>query len=468
MENAEKYTYLNHQGWETWEKYFESVLDAIDAGIAITNKSGICIFVNNAYMDLTQVDKKDYIGKHVNTILEEGFVNCVISTQVIERKTKISIVDKRNGRDLLITGTPLFNQMGELEFVINVARDVSDLMDLEKRLEKSEQLQKKYFARLELINAKNSFNDIKTKNQGMKKIVELAFRVAQTEASMLVLGETGVGKGLLAKCIHNASARVKQPFIKIDCSVIPENLFESELFGYEPGSFTGAGKQSKPGMIELANAGTLFLDEIGELPLAMQSKMLRAIQDKEIFRVGGTKSIKVDFRIISATNQDLHQMISQKKFREDLFYRLNVVPIKIPPLRDRKEDIILLLDYYLEMLNRKYDMKKWLSPQSIGKLINHTWPGNIRELENTIERLVVISANDCIEIGDLFGKNTNEDSVIDINSELTLKQVLDAKEEEIIKGVYSRLKSSRKVAKALGMSQSSIIAKIHKYNINLE
>ena len=325
---------------------------------------------------------------------------------------------------------------------------------------------------------------LETRNSQMKKIYELAKKVAPSSSTVLILGESGTGKEVLAKYIHFCSKR-KGPFVTINCAAIPEELLEAELFGYEKGAFTGAIK-SKPGKFEIANKGTLFLDEIGDLSLKLQAKLLRVIQEKQVERLGSDHSIKVDVRILAATNKDLEKEVQEGRFREDLFFRLNVIPIKLPPLRERKEDIPLLTQFFLKRIcEREGIEEKKFTSQAIKALLNYSWPGNIRELENFIERVVILSENNIIGIEDL--------SLSTLSSKLQIRESLTEDKDMLIKylslpqisengielnkllkeiEVYYLKKAleiskgvKTKAAKLLGLNRTTFIEKLKKYNL---
>lgn len=291
-------------------------------------------------------------------------------------------------------------------------------------------------------------------------------RVAPLDTTVILFGETGVGKEVFAKYIYQHSARKNKPFIKVNCGAIPANLVESELFGYEKGAFTGADKNGKMGLFELANTGTIFLDEVGELPLDMQVKLLRVLQEQEFERIGGRKPVKVDVRVLAATNRDLEEMVKQKTFRQDLYYRLMIFPVHIPPLRERPDDILPLAQLFLQTLNRKYDFKKYLSPLSAKMMQDYSWPGNIRELRNIIERAVIISNED--EIGpDALHLFTVEDRpetksrVLDPVKDL--KTAMEELELEYINHAYEKYGNVREAAESLGMTPSTFVRKRQKY-----
>ncbi|GAV21984.1 sigma 54-interacting transcriptional regulator [Carboxydothermus pertinax] len=302
------------------------------------------------------------------------------------------------------------------------------------------------------------------KSAAMEHVVELARRVADIDATVLILGESGSGKEVIASLIHQESRRRTENFIKINCSAIPDNLLESELFGYEQGAFSGANKNGKPGLFELANHGTIFLDEIGDLPLQLQAKLLRVLQDKEIYRLGSTTPRKLDVRIIAATNRDLSQMVKNKTFREDLYYRLNVIPIVIPPLRERPEDIPALIHYFLEVFNKKHGFKKLFAPELVDFLTEKPWPGNVRELSNTVERLVIVSTGKIVTLEDYQNLFTTV-KIKENPEDLSLAKKLNTVEKSLILKALETHGSTRKAAKALGISQASFIRKARKHGI---
>lgn len=312
-------------------------------------------------------------------------------------------------------------------------------------------------------SAQNYFT---SKSAKMDKVIDLIKQVADTKTTIMIYGETGTGKELAAKAICSLSDRKDKPFIKVNCAAIPETLLESELFGYEKGAFTGA-TISKPGRFELADGGTIFLDEIGDITPLMQVKLLRVMQEREFERLGGTKTIKVDVRIIAATNKDLNEMVKKERFRQDLYYRLNVVPIKLPPLRERKEDIPLLIEYFLlKSSSISGKSKKNMSQEAIERLMDYNWPGNIRELENVIERCVVIKHGELIGLEDLPEyiinyKENNEEAVL-----YKLNSAVDTAERETILKTLRECNSNRtKASEILGISRRSLHRKIIKYNI---
>ena len=442
---------------------FESVAD----GLVLVDEHGVVLRINEAYKTMTGISDEEYNGKHVHALIKEGYIGKSLSDKVIERKTSYSTVDVRNGKELLLTANPVFNDAGDIIRVITAARDTTELTNLKKRLAESEAARHNYYEELKKLRANLMFTRIIANGPDMKQKLELALHVAQVDSSVLILGESGVGKDLFAMLIHRASKRALKPFVNINCGAIPGNLLESELFGYQPGAFTGALKGGKPGRFELAQGGTLFLDEVGELPLDLQVKVLKAVQDKQITRIGGTNTIDLDVRILAATNRDLEAMVREKTFRHDLYYRLNVVPIILPPLRERKEDIVPLVNEFLLKFNSRYGYQKWIHKDVIACLNTYNWPGNIRELENTVERAVVSCRGDCINL-DCFHGFLHSPLVNSCQDLSTIKQAHELEESQAIAETYRRTGSTRKTAAVLGISQPAVVKKMKKYGITAD
>lgn len=333
---------------------------------------------------------------------------------------------------------------------------------------------------LELVSNESLAGTVGLNSPAMHDVNEMIKSAVISDATVLLQGETGVGKDYIARNIHNNSKMSNGPFINVNCCALSENLIESELFGYGKGSFTGAAGEGKAGFFEAANGGTLVLNEIGDLPLHLQAKLLNVIHDKEVIRVGETKGRKISVRLIAATNKNLYEMVKEGRFREDLYYRINVLPIVVPPLRERKEDIFPLLTYFLQQTTDKYNVKKTVAPEVFDILLRYSWPGNVRELENVTELMVLTSSGEVITASDIPASVTAgldskpyEDKVLGISSEITetgtggkinrLKQKREDAEAQLVRELYAELKSSYKVASALGISQSSAYKKIKKY-----
>lgn len=422
----------------------DAVINSSYDGIAMVNQNSDVIHYNRAYKKM---------GLNNNKIIKN------ISFQAIKTSRPVTLVHQSSdGRELLLTANPVHRKNArKITRVVVNCRDITELNNLRREVKTTKKLSEIYHLELETLRTKYMGHTIVCNSQAMRNILDLAIRVAKVDSTILILGESGVGKDVVARLIHKASKRAKAPFIRINCGAIPENLLESELFGYEPGAFTGANRGGKPGLFELAHTGTLFLDEIAEMPLPLQVKLLNVIQEREVTRLGGTKPVNVDIRLIAATNKELDSMVRNGSFRIDLYYRLNVVPITVPPLRERRDDIPSLVIHFLRKFNEKYHLNKSISPDAMDYLINYNWPGNVRELENLIERLVVITTHDTIKATDL--------------PNIFLQQIHKLKsrgfnsEKELIKELYQRMKSTRKVAEALGVHQSTIVRKMKKYNI---
>jgi len=443
---------------------FESSYD----GIYLTDSEGNTLRVNSAYQRITGLSLETLIGKNIKDIVKQGLISESITFKVLEQRKTITMKQTiSTGKEILVTGNPIFNNQGEIIRVVTNVRDMTELNELEKKLEHSMKLQVYYEREIhQLKNKREGQKKIIFKSGQMQNAIEMAERLARVDTTVLIQGESGVGKELIAELIHeNSSRSLNGAYIKINCGAIPGDLLESELFGYEEGAFTGARKGGKAGLFEIADGGTIFLDEIAELPLKLQAKLLRVLQDKELTRLGGSKPIKPDVRLVSATNKDLFEMVKSKLFREDLYYRLNVVPLLIPPLRERVEDILPLTLYHLEYFAKKHKIKKILSPKAMECFMAYSWPGNIRELINTLERLVVTVDRDTLEPQDLPQVLLSEIQIPELHINNSLIDTVACLERNMIKKALMEHKTTRKAAKILGISQSCLIKKARKYEI---
>lgn len=453
-------------------KEFNAVFDTSSDSMYITDGEGKTLRINAACNMTTGLKKEDVVGLNVKDIVAKGLFNKSSTLEVLKTKSKVTILQNVTDRVVIVTGTPLFDEQGNIWRVVSRARDITELNRWKNQTEEERRLKDQYYSELvemRVDQMKRGEGDFVASSAEMQKVVELAMRVARTDSTILVRGESGVGKEVVTRFIHRNSTRKKSALMKINCAAIPENLLESELFGYEPGAFTGAQKKGKVGLIELANNGTLFLDEIGEMPLALQAKLLQVIQERTFYRVGGTKAIEVDIRIIAATNRDLEKLVEEKKFREDLFYRLNVIPIMIPSLRDRKADIVPLLGVFLDKFNKKHQMDKKISNDAFSYLLRYRWPGNIRELENMVEQLVVITPADLIEPQHLPGYIHNLPNPLDKQNKVTvpgvvsLPEAIEEVEKQLFLSAYENCKNTYQAAKMLGVSQPTVVRKLKKY-----
>lgn len=456
----------------TSKDFILSVLENSYDGIYITDKNSITIYVNKAYENLTGHKRSEYVGKHMDDLIKAGIMKVHITRDVITSKKSVTTREELiSGKNVLITGNPIFNNNNEIIAVVTNVRDISKIISLEKK----ERLAKEVISRY-----KKQFFDTSTmrnivcESANTISVFNFAAKVAPKDSTVLLTGETGVGKEVVAKYIHYNSLRKDNNYIKINCGAIPENLLESELFGYVGGAFTGADPNGKPGLFELADNGTLFLDEIGELPLNLQSSLLRVLQDGEVTRVGSTKTRKVAVRIIAATNRNLKQMIQEKTFREDLYYRLNVISINIPPLRERRDDIPPLAELFIERLNKKYNTKKQVSDTFLLELMSMSWPGNVRELSNFVERQYILSESDILTSIHDTTNNKKNDNYQDIQNSissaaaedpdsLNMDKVVSSIEAALIKTSLNKSSNTKEAAKLLGISQPTFSRKYNKY-----
>ena len=394
-----------------------------------------------------------------------------MTDEVIQTKRVVSQLQhvKNTKKTVLCTGIPVFDRNGQVSMVVINERDITQLEALKIQLEETRKEKDRYKSELtELSMLELQRQKVVSESDQMREILKTALKLAHLEVTdILFLGESGTGKGLLAKFVHNNSKRKKKPFIQINCAALPENLLEAELFGYEKGAFSGAREEGKPGLFELAHEGSLFLDEIGELPFSVQAKLLKYLDE----RLGGIKPKSIDCIIIAATNQDIEQLVNQKKFRKDLFYRLNILTIKIPPLRERPEDIFELANSFLRHYNRKYKQKKKLNPLALSLLQSYSFPGNVRELKNIIKKAVVMSEGDVIDtvILSSIGKEVLEDRWEVRGSDKKINNLVDmlsALEKEMLKNAMRHCKSTREMARFLNISQPTVVRKLKKHSLS--
>jgi PAS domain S-box-containing protein len=450
---------------------FRNIVEQLGEEIFVTDGEGIILYLNPTAEKICQVKMSEVVGKHVSELKKAGVFSSSSTIEVLRTKKKTNLLQKlRSGKTVFATGFPVFDNNGRLIRIISTSKDIKELNHLVEEIEKKEKEINSKNQELDLLRegifARENFVCNSPK---MLEIKNTIIRIASTDITVLIQGESGVGKEVVTKLIHNLSLRNRHPLIKINCGLIPENLLESELFGYESGAFTGASKHGKIGKIELANQGTLFLDEIGEMPLNLQVKLLEFLQDRGITRVGGTQKIKIDTRLIVATNRDLVSMVHKGCFRRDLFYRLNVLPINIPPLRERREDIPVMAEYFLEQFNEKYKTNKKLSPEVRDVFLQYDWPGNVRELIHFIERLIVISDDRVITAENLpeilLSKGTPTQKVI-CTGLMPLKQAKNEVEAQLVKRAYEKYKSTYKAGKALEIDQSTVVKLLKKHKLS--
>lgn len=468
----------------------EDVLDSMDDPIYILNKNADFIFVNKSLVEMSGYSKNELLAFNALELEKKGTIDRSVTKTVLKTKQRIIAcqhITKKNKivNKLMITQTPIFEADGEIKYLIGVLKNVSDINEHYREAVIKNEVT--VFQHKDEDTTELAFNNIIAESTDMKKLLESVSKLASYDTSILILGESGTGKEVIANYIHNVSPRSEKNLVKINCASLPETLLEAELFGYEKGSFTGALETGKAGLVETAHNGTLFLDEIDSLPLLLQGKLLRVLETKMIKKIGSVKEIHSDFRLITATNADLDELVRKKQFRQDLFFRLNVVPIRIPPLRERPYDIIPLAIHFLKDYCRKYNKTKYFSKNVFDIMLNYDWPGNVRELKNFIERMVVMSSTSVIELQDIpkgiltdFSLKENDFSLVNRNifrdlmsdknynslfdlEQKTYKELMEEYEEELIKLAMKKYKTTYKAAEVLGVNQSTIARKTRKY-----
>lgn len=454
-------------------KELEDILEGSFDGVLVTDGEGNVLLVNKSYERVTGITKEEMMGRNMKELINPIWMKNSVVFPVIESKKPVSLHHTtRYGKNIIVTGTPVFREKSKIDKIVVNARDISEIYELREELQKAREVGKLYFNNdLDGEYKINNKSDVVVASEDMKEMFSLANKVSNFDTTVLILGESGVGKDVVAKYIHANSLRREKPFIVINCGAIPEHLLESELFGYERGAFTGASKDGKMGLFEAARGGILFLDEIGEMSTNLQVKLLRVLESREINRIGSIKTIPVDVRIIAATNRNLEKRVQTGEFREDLFYRLNVIQIKIPPLRERIQDIGPLSLYFLKMFNQKYGQNKKLTYDVLKEFERYNWVGNVRQLKNTVENMVVVSNNEFLQINDLPWYSKDEvvnRTVEDMmgNDIMNLDKVIEAVEKQLLYKALEKYKSTRKIAHAIGVDQSTVVRKLKKYNLS--
>nr|WP_242945871.1 sigma-54-dependent Fis family transcriptional regulator [Anaerobranca californiensis] len=440
-----------------------TVMELAYDGILVVDKKGYITMISDAYCKFLGVIKDEVIGKHVTEVIENTRMHIVAETGVPE----VADLQKIKGNYMIATRIPIIKDGESVGAVGKVIfRNVKELDTLYKKVSKMEKQLEHYKGQLKMLNtSKYSFNSIIGKSNALEEVKMFAKKASLTDSNVLIIGESGTGKELFAHAIHNASSRSDFPFVKVNCAAIPNELLESELFGYEEGSFTGAKKGGKIGKFELADGGTIFLDEIGDMPLQMQAKLLRVLQEREVERIGAIGAKKIDTRIIAATNQNLELMVKEGKFRGDLYYRLNVLTLNIPPLRERPEDIEDLVVHMMDKLSNKlgkYVNK--ISHEAMEYLKKYHWPGNVRELENVLERAInLIERDTTIQVIHLPEKITGQTPLRKIKS---LTEIIEEAERQGIIDALRICNNNRsEAARLLKISRSSLYEKMGKYNL---
>ena len=451
------------------EPDFREVCQNLYDGIHITDGEGVIVFINDAYTRTTGIRPEQVLGRRVSEI--EGLLyKGSVTGQVLKTKKRVNSMATilELGKEVLVTGTPVFDEAGNIKLVVTNTRDFPELKRLEHQLHTLTEERKKVHQELAFLRRQQAGGrELVYCSEAMESVMELVRTVAQTDVTVLITGESGTGKELIASELYQGSARRDKPFIKVNCAAIPAELLESELFGYEEGAFTGARRSGKAGMFELADTGMILLDEIGDMPLTLQTKLLRVLQQRELIRVGGSRPVKLDLRVVAATNKNLREEVRQGRFREDLYYRLNVVPIELKPLRERQTDIPLLAERFCRDFCKKYGRDMRITPDGLQLLTEYPWPGNIRELENLIERLIVTNGEGgAVTRGHVLAALSSSGSFHGSSAAAgTLKQQVSAYEREIVLQAVKREGSIRRAAKALGVNHSTLVKKLRQYGL---
>lgn len=459
-----KHTINNLRYLKNLEKELDEIIEFSADSIYVTDGEGNALRVNKAFEKITGIKRERVLGKNGKELEKEKIFVPSVTPIVLKEKRPVTILQKinRSNKPAIVTGVPIFNEEGKIFRIVLNAKSIDDTELLKNYLLQKEENNQKSDIQDELVYASQHFTEI----------VELMKKIALVDSTILLTGESGVGKSFLANCIHKYSLRAKKKLIQINCGAIPESLLESELFGYEGGAFTGASTQGKQGLIEMANQGSLFLDEIGSMPLNLQVKLLQVIQNRQIVRVGGTNPIDVDIRIIAATNQNIKKLVEQGRFREDLYYRLNVIPINILPIRKRKDDIYPLTKHFIKKYTKKYDKKVEFMRDAYEEMLQYNWWGNIREIENFVERMVVTNYSGVVTRKDIKDNLSEEEALnkkaINVNRIIPLKEAFREVERLLTIMAYKKQPNSYKMANILGISQSSAHRKIqeHIYPLN--
>lgn len=464
-EKLDAYQNLNRQ--------LEAIYNASSDGIWVLDKAGRVISMNEAAERVEGFKKDEVVGKKIDELLEKGFVDQAVTPKVLQHKKTISVLSykKRTQKTLLVTGTPVLDNNGDVSLIIVNERDMTELTAMKEKLELSNMVTEKIKEELSeyaLQDLKD--NKIIAVSKAMHNILHLAMKLSQIEAlNILISGKSGTGKSLLAKFLHSTSQRKKKAFIEINCAAIPESLLEAELFGYEKGAFTGAKEKGKAGLFELAHEGTLFLDEIGDMPLVLQAKLLKYLDDKRVMRLGGTQARKIDCIVIAATNQNLVKMVKEKRFRKDLFYRLNAFTLKIPALKERPEDTLELVRHYIKTYNDAYGKNRHIGPEGMALLQDYGFPGNVRELKNMIRKAVVFSEEPCLDsflaecINIERASQSNPGYPMAEKSRLSLTDELFNLEHQILKSMIPKCRSTSELAERLSVSQPTAFRKMKKH-----
>jgi PAS domain S-box-containing protein len=446
----------------------EIILNSLPSGIIFCDSDCKIQFINKTYADYLGVDQKEVIGKPITDYIPGSRISEVLKTGEAELGFKCTVSDGKQKKILIVNRIPVFDKDRMLGVISqSLFGDIGELKDLSERLSYLEKKVHTYREKVNsILSSRYSIDDIKGQSTAILQAKEMIKQYANTDFPVLLTGETGTGKELFAHALHQESTRSRGPFVSINCAAIPKDLFESEVFGYEPGAFTGAQRGGKVGLIELADKGTLFLDEIADIPLHLQVKLLRVLEEKIVYRLGSITPKQVNFRLVSATNRNLKAMIKDGSFREDLFYRISTTTISIPPLRERKEDIPVLIRFFLERMNAQHLP---CSQSALNALVNYYWPGNVRELKNVLERAVSLCNGSSIELSDLPDELRHRsfvDPYMGIPENSHKATLADNEKHIILSALEKNDWNKAKTAKELGIARATLYEKIKKYQIS--
>jgi len=451
----------------------EAMVDGAREGLCIMNPQSIMLHSNQVAGDLLGFQPKQAAGRPVQELGVDRDFDWALAGEVAASRVTVSTIQTlRTGRKLLVSAVPILSADGGLAYIVVTIREITGMGQVMSRLRDAvEQVEQSRSMLARTADREPALEDVVAQSPSLAAVRETALQYAAVDSTVLLLGETGAGKGLFARLIHQASARSAGPFLEVNCGAIPEGLMEAELFGYAKGAFTGADSKGKIGLVELAHKGTLLLNEIGDLPLSLQVKLLRFLEDGEVWAVGAVKAKRPDVRIIASTNRDLKEMIAAGTFRGDLFYRLDVLCLEIPPLRDHAEDIPRLVELTLSRLERKVKRRRAITPAALRALSQYPFPGNVRELLNLVERLMVTSTSDTIDVADLpraLLRLAGEALGAAAKAEPTLRKALQKVESQLLRDALARYKTQALAAKHLGVTQSTVARKAKQYGFDSE
>ncbi|MDR3176408.1 MAG: sigma 54-interacting transcriptional regulator [Desulfovibrio sp.] len=457
----------------------DAILDLMEDGIYLSDRSGLTLRVNKAYQQIIGRPRGELEGKTVQYLQKQGVFNRILNPVIVKTRKPASVVQEMGmeKKNVLLRGFPILDEKGEVCLVVTFARDITSITQLREQIAEQSRVIEQHERRMSRILGSAGPVEGVFRSAAIRDVLQTLERVAKTDVTVLLLGETGVGKDVLARMMHAQSPRRHKMFLKVDCCSIAENLIESELFGYVRGAFSGASSQGREGYFEMADGGTVFLDEVGEISLAMQAKLLRVLQDKEFMKLGSSRPQQVDVRIIAATNRDLDACVAEGRFRQDLYYRLSVAKLEVPPLRERREDIPLLAEYFLEQCNAKYKKRTRLSAGALQALDRYSWPGNVRELQNMILQLVITNEHELLDVKDLpvRARPSRTEKSADCSAEVrvspnapkSLKETMAEVEYALLCETVRECGSYTVAAELFRINRSTLFRKLRRFNPGL-